>query len=399
MIPIAKTFLDKREIEAVAKVLSSGWITQGPRVKEFEDAIASYVGARYACSVSSCTTALHLALLCVGVRPGDIVVTVSHSFIATANSIRHCGAEPLFVDIDLETYNMSAGNLEKTLKEDCEAKDGGLFYKNASGKRGQGRIAAIMPVHQMGTPCDLKAILSISRRFGLPVVEDAACAIGSEITIDNGTTWDKIGRPHGDIACFSFHPRKLLTTGEGGMVTTNNDEFDKRLRLLKQHGMSISDRIRHDLKKVVFEEYLVTGYNYRMSDIHAAVGLEQLKKMPGMFEERRGIAKIYQEGLKDIEWLKSPLEPLYCRTNWQSYPVRVLEEAPVKRDLLMQSLLDKGIATRRGIMNAHQEKAYALPGKALKNSETARDSVILLPLFCGMKKREIKKVICEIKDA
>lgn len=388
-IPFAKPFLGKEECNAASKVILSGWVTQGPKVEQFENMFASYAGAKYACAVSSCTTALHLALLVVGVKPGDTVITVSHSFIATVNSIRHCQAEPLFVDIDINTYNMSVEHLKECLYKNCKVRQGKLFYRSR-------RVAAVLPVHQMGMPCDLESILHLTHNFNLPVVEDAACAIGSEIKINS--KWEKIGKPHGDIACFSFHPRKVITIGEGGMLTTNNVKYDRLFRLLRHQGMSVSDRVRYNADKVIFEEYPITGYNYRMTDIQAAIGIEQIKKLPAIIKERRKIADIYFKNLKDIEWLRPPLEPSYCRTNWQSYAVRVMNNAPLTRNELMQYLLDSGISTRRGIMNAHQEKAYMPVVISLKNSELARDSVMLLPLFTGIKVGEIKKIIKLIKN-
>lgn len=414
MIPIARPSFGEEEVAAAGNVIMSGWLTQGPKVADFEQAFASYVGASHACAVSSCSTALHLALLVAGVKPGDVVITVSHSFIATANAIRYCFAEPVFVDINPETYNMSPESLRQCLYEECEVRDDALYYHDVNRlavgesplcsvrerRREQmpsnGRVGAILAVHQMGMPCDMESILALARQFRIPVIEDAACAVGSEITI--GDRWEKIGRPHGDLACFSFHPRKVVATGDGGMITADNPEFDKKLRLLRQHGMSVPDTVRHNSGEVVFEEYLTTAYNYRMTDLQAAIGIEQLKKLPEFIARRRQIADWYAEKLQDLSWLSLPKESLFCRSNWQSYPVRVRENAPVGRDKLMQILLDGGISTRRGIMNAHQELPYR-SALSLPESEAARDSVILLPIFNAMKEEEVDEVVKGVKNA
>jgi len=358
-IPISKPSLGEDEAAAARQAILSGWVTQGPQVKAFEEEFATYVGAPHACAVSSCTTALHLALHALGVGPGDEVITVSHSFIATANVVRYCGAVPVFVDIDPLTYNIDPTLIEQAITP---------------------RTKAIMPVHQMGLPCDLLAILAIAERHGLPVVEDAACAIGSAIRV--GNCWEPIGRPRGTIACFSFHPRKVITTGDGGMLTTRDPALDRQFRLLRQHGMSVPDTVRHSAKTVMFEEYSIVGFNYRMTDIQAAVGRVQLKRLPDILNRRVALAARYTEALGAIPGLESPFVPPYTRPNYQSYPVRITADYPLSRDDLMQAMLDQGISTRRGIMNAHQEPAYAEMGSVmLPDSEAAQDQVVLLPLY------------------
>jgi dTDP-4-amino-4,6-dideoxygalactose transaminase len=353
--------LEKAEAEAAYEAVLSGWVSQGPQVAAFEREFAALMGAAHACAVSNCTTALHLALLAVGVGPGDEVITASHSFIATANAIRYCGAVPIFVDIDPATYNIDPQRVAGAIT---------------------GRTRAILAVHQMGMPCDLEALMGVASRHDLALIEDAACAAGSQIRL-NGE-WEPIGKSHGRIACFSFHPRKVITTGEGGMITTSNSDHDRSFRLCRQHGMSVPDTIRHGSQKVIFEDYLVIGFNYRMTDVQAAIGRKQLERLPDLVSRRRKIAASYVELLGNIEGLALPAEPEWGRSNWQSYCVRLPDRLDQK--VVMQSLLDQGIATRRGIMCSHREAPYSgdKPRHDLRQSELAQDHSILLPIYAQM---------------
>lgn len=388
-VPVARPSLGQEEVQAATRAILSGWVTQGPEVASFEREFADFVGAPHACAVSSCTTALHLALLAAGVGPGDEVITVSHSYIATANSIRYCGATPVFIDIDPATFNMDPRQIDPVVTE---------------------RTRAILCVHQMGMPCDLKAVLEIATKHRLPVIEDAACAIGSEILWQG--QWQKIGKPHADVACFSFHPRKLLTTGDGGMLTTANAELDRKFRLLRQHGMSVPDTVRHSSSEVVFESYPEVGFNYRLTDIQAAIGREQLKRLPGAVLRRRELASSYRRLLADVPGLILPMEPSWAHTNWQSYCVRLPDDTDQRQ--VMQNLLDQGIATRRGIMCAHLEPAYS-NAKAFKcaqaecshvgscpqmlESERAHRLGVILPLFSDMTDVQQERVAHALRQA
>lgn len=378
MIPITKPVMDEREAEAARRPILSGWVTQGPEVAAFESEFAAFTGAPHACAVSNCTTALHLALLAVGVEPGDEVITVSHSYIATANSIRYCGAVPVFVDIEPDTFNLNPNLLEQAITE---------------------RTAAVLCVHQIGMPMNMQALLAVARRRSIPVIEDAACATGSEIRW-NGR-WEKIGAPHGDIACFSFHPRKVITTGDGGMLTTGNPEFDRKFRLWRQHSMSVPDTVRHKSSQVTFEEYPELGFNYRMTDIQAAVGREQLKRLPEIVARRRDLAARYQQLLGNVPGVTTPREPDFAKSNWQSYSIRIPESCGQAE--LMQFMLDRGIATRRGIMCSHREPAYQhgqyRAAGSLSESEAAQDGTIILPLFHQMTAEEQDRVVATLSEA
>ena len=375
MIPIAMPVLEKAEAEAAHQAVLSGWVSQGPQVAAFEREFAASVGAPHACAVSNCTTALHLALLAVGVGPGDEVITASHSFIATANCIRYCGATPVFVDIDPATYNIDPRHVAEAVT---------------------GRTRAILAIHQMGMPCDLQALMAVASRHDIALIEDAACAAGSQIQV-NGQ-WEPIGKPRGQIACFSFHPRKVITTGEGGMLTTSNPEFDRKFRLCRQHGMSVPDTVRHGSQQVIFEDYQVIGFNYRMTDVQAAVGRKQLERLAELVSRRRALAARYDELLGNVEGLGLPFEPEWARSNWQSYCVRLPDR--VEQKAVMQSLLDQGIATRRGIMCSHREAPYSGDKQRhdLRQSELAQDHSILLPIYAQMSEDDLVRVADALKS-
>ena len=378
MIPVARPWMDEQEAEAARRPILSGWVTQGPEVAAFEREFADAVGATHACASSSCTTALHLALVALGVGPGDEVITVSHSFIATSNAIRYCGATPVFVDVDLATLNIEPALVEAAITP---------------------RTKAILAVHQLGMPCDLASLVAISERHGVPLIEDAACAIGSEIEWQGN--WERVGKPHGEVACFSFHPRKLLSTGDGGMLTTSNAKLDRSFRLLRQHGMSVPDAVRHSSPRVIFESYPVVGFNYRMTDIQAAIGREQLKRLPEIVARRRELAARYDERLQSIDGVIVPREPQWARSNWQSYAVRL--EASIDQRTLMQKLLDAGVSTRRGVMNIHREASYPpgswRAGSSLSNSEHAHETAVVLPLYHQLTEEDQDRVVASLAAA
>lgn len=371
-IPVAKPDLGEEEWQAVRRVVESGWVTQGPKVAEFEAAVAAVCAAPHAVAVSSCTTALHLALICCGVGAGDEVIVPSMSYIATTNAVVHASATPVFAEVEADTFNLDLLDVERRITP---------------------RTKAILLVHQLGLAADIDAWKSLAARHSLRLIEDAACAMGSRYR----------GRPIGseaELACFSFHPRKLITTGDGGMITTTSSAIAERLRLLRHHGMSVPDTVRHQAKTVLRETYPEIGYNYRLTDIQAAVGIEQLKRLPRIVQRRQELAARYSAALRGHSHIAIPVVPDWAEWNVQSYAVRLRGFGAERRDAVMQAMLDKGIATRAGVMNAHREPAYRRRGIAsLPVSEAASDSSLILPLYSDLKPTEQDLVVSELLAA
>jgi perosamine synthetase len=368
-IPITRPHLTGGEAEAVAAVIASGWLSQGPRVREFEEAFAARVGAADAVATTSCTTALALALHACGVGPGDEVVVPSLSFIASANAVWHCGARPVFADVDPRTYNLDPAAAERAITP---------------------RTKALMPVHQLGLPAEMDAFLALAERHSLALVEDAACAVGA---LYRGRSVGSLG----SLACFSLHPRKVITTGEGGMIAVNDHAVAERLRRLRAHGMDASDLARHTATDVVIETYPERGFNFRMTDLQAAVGLCQLRELDWILERRRLLAERYTQALQAVPYVEPPYDPPHTTRTWQSYCVRLAPDAPVGRTELMRGLLADGIATRRGVMASHEEGAYAEAAEAgrfaLPNTEAVTRETLMLPLFPALSDEQQDHVV------
>ncbi len=368
-IPFSRPTLRGDEGDAVAQVIATGWVSQGPRVREFETRFAERVGAAEAVAVSNCTTALQLALHVAGVGPGDEVIVPSMSFIATANSVWQCGATPVFADVDPRTFNLDPDAAERAITP---------------------RTKAIMPVHQLGLPADLDAFFGIADRHGVQLVEDAACAIGARY---KGRTIGSMG----PLACFSLHPRKVITTGEGGMITLNDPAVAARLRQLRQHAMDVSDLARHNARDVVIETYPERGWNFRMTDMQAMLGLCQLDLLDEILAERARLAARYTAAIEEIPFLEAPFEPEYAERTWQSYAVTLAPDVPVDRNELMRLMLLDGVPTRRGVMAIHREASYAGAAAALPHTDAASDGSMMLPLFAGLTDEQQDRVIASLQ--
>jgi dTDP-4-amino-4,6-dideoxygalactose transaminase len=372
MIPVMKPWLGEEEARAAADAVCSGWVAQGPQVAEFESRFAAHVGAEHGIAVSSCTTALHLCLHLLGIGPGDEVVVPSFSFVATSNCARYVGATPVFADVEPEDGNLSVRTVEPVLTD---------------------RTRAVVVVDQGGVPADVEPLRRLCESRGIALVEDAACAAGSRYR----------GAPAGAgamLAAWSFHPRKLLTTGEGGMLTTSDPQLATRARRLREHGMSVSAADRHASRQPVIETYLEVGFNYRMTDIQAAVGLVQLDKLDEMVRRRRALAESYQAMLDGVPGLRTVRDPSWGESNFQSFWVELDREYPLRRNELLAALAAEGISARAGIMAAHRQPAYADHAHVdLPVTERLTDNTLILPLFHTMTEDEQARVVAVVRRA
>jgi dTDP-4-amino-4,6-dideoxygalactose transaminase len=381
-IQIALPYTDDSDWYSIKESINSGWLTQGPKVKAFEEQFLNYIGAKYSLALTSCTTALHLALLALGITKNDVVVIPSFTWIATANAVEYCGATPIFCDVDKNTYNMDVEKLEELIKNLANK---GIYPK------------AVIPVHLFGLCCDMDKINKLADKYNLKVVEDAACAVGAKYK-------NKFAGALSDIGCFSFHPRKIITTGEGGMCTTNSDELYEKINRLRNHGASISEEMRHfGNKPYLMPDFDELGYNYRMTDIQGAVGLTQLAKLNKLLNERKIFAKRYDQQLKDIEWLKIPEISENCEHSYQSYVCFVDEEkAGKKRNEIMEILHEKGIATRPGTHAVHELGYYSQKYNLEKNecpiASELYAKTMAIPLHNKMNCEDQEYIIKTLKD-
>jgi len=374
IIPISLPVTGEEEWHALKEPLKTGWLTAGPKVRAFEDAFAERHKVKHAIAVTSATTALHLALVALDIKPGDEVIVPAFTWVSTANVVLYQGAEVVFCDIDPKTFNIDPVKLKEKISY---------------------RTKAIMVVHLFGLCAPMDEIKSIAGQ--IPIIEDGACAAGSAY---KGVPAGGLGK----MGCFSFHPRKSITTGEGGMITTNDDELGEKLQILRNHGASISEEQRHNgAKPYLLSDFNALGYNYRMTDLQGAIGEVQLKKLDSFIEERAQWADFYKSELSDVTWLSLPEFSSDYKHGWQSFVLIVNEEkAPYSRNEIMEKLQEKGISTRPGTHAVHMlgfyKEKYNVQPQDYPGAQIANDKSISIPLHNRMVKEDYDYIVHSIKN-
>ena len=373
IIPISLPHTGEEEWLATKEPIMTGWLTAGPKVREFEEIFAKRHGVKYAMAVTSATTALHLALVALDIKEGDEVIVPAFTWISTANVVLYCGAKVVFVDVDRNTFNIDVNDLKQKITS---------------------KTKAIIPVHLFGLCADMDAVKKVAGN--IPLVEDGACAAGAGYK----------GQPAGSLGtlgCFSFHPRKSVTTGEGGMITTNDDRLAEIISTLRNHGASISEEQRHHgAKPYILPDFNMLGFNYRMTDLQAAVGIVQLKKLDLFIDERARWAKYYDEQLKDIDWIRTPTVATEYKHGWQSYVVYIDEtKSPMKRNEMMEKLQQMGVSTRPGTHAPHMLGYYAnkynIKANDFSGAKDCNDFSMSIPLFNKMTKEDYEYVVYCLK--
>jgi perosamine synthetase len=385
-LPFALPVIEEEEISEVLDVLKSGWVTTGPKVKLFEREFAEYIGCKHAIAVNSCTAALHLALEAIGVGEGDEIITSPMTFAATSEVIRYFKARPVFVDIDSTTMNLDVELLENTIQRRCESGDGK-------------RLKAIIPVHYAGYPCDMDAIMALASRYDLRIIEDAAHAFPTSYK-------RKMIGTLGDITCFSFYATKNITTGEGGMITTENEEYADRMRIMSLHGISKDAWKRYTAEGSWFYEIVAPGFKYNLTDIAAGLGVAQLRKADAFLKRRMQIADRYHEAFQELDELDLPLavEGREGTTHsWHLYVIRLnLQRLQIDRNKFIDELRRKGIGTSVHFIPLHihpyYRETYGYQSDDFPVAYQTYQRIISLPIYARMTDDDVTRVIESVTD-